>query len=52
MRGAFAAGRIISPRTARSQLTGGMIWGLGAALHEATEIDHRTARYANDNISE
>jgi len=52
MVGAFAAGRIVNPRTARSQLMGGMIWGLGAALHEVTEIDTHTARYANDNISE
>ncbi len=50
--GAFAAGRIVSPRQAHSQLTGGMIWGIGAALHETTEIDHRTARYMNDNLSE
>src|SRR5712672_480871 len=35
--GAFAAGRILNPRTARSQLMGGMIWGIGSALHEATE---------------
>lgn len=52
MVGAFAAGRIVNPRTARSQLMGGMIWGLGAALLEATEIDMRTARYVNDNIAE
>ncbi len=50
--GAFAAGRIINPRTAHSQLMGGMIWGIGSALHEKTEIDPRTARYTNDNISE
>ena len=40
--GAFAAGRIMNPRTARSQLMGGMIWGIGSALHEATEIDAQT----------
>ena len=50
--GAFAAGRIVSPRQAHSQLTGGLIWGIGAALHEETEIDRRTARYMNDNLSE
>ncbi|WP_207802803.1 xanthine dehydrogenase family protein molybdopterin-binding subunit [Roseicella frigidaeris] len=50
--GAFAAGRIVNPRTARSQLMGGLIWGIGSALHEATEIDRRTARYVNDNIAE
>ena len=50
--GAFAAGRIMNPRTARSQLMGGLIWGIGSALHEATEIDVKRARYVNDNLSE
>jgi xanthine dehydrogenase YagR molybdenum-binding subunit len=50
--GAFAAGRIVNPRTARSQLMGGLIWGLSSALHEATELDERAARYVNDDISE
>ena len=50
--GAFAAGRIINPRTAHSQLMGGMIWGISSALHEATELDTRAARYVNDNIAE
>ncbi len=50
--GAFAAGRIANPRTARSQLMGGMIWGIGSALHEHTEIDERSARYVNDNLAE
>ncbi|GAA0585286.1 xanthine dehydrogenase family protein molybdopterin-binding subunit [Craurococcus roseus] len=50
--GAFAAGRVVNPRAARSQLMGGMIWGIGSALHEATEIDERSARYVNDNLAE
>ncbi len=50
--GAFAAGRIMNPRTARSQLMGGMIWGISAALYEATEIDKRAARYVNDNLAD
>jgi xanthine dehydrogenase YagR molybdenum-binding subunit len=50
--GAFAAGRIMNARTARSQLMGGQVWGLSSALHEATEIDHRTARYVNDNLAD
>ncbi len=50
--GAFAAGRIMNPRTARSQLMGGMIWGLSAALFEATELDKRTARYVNTNLAD
>lgn len=50
--GAFAAGRIMNPRTARSQLMGGLIWGVSSALHEATEIDEKRARYVNNNIAE
>jgi xanthine dehydrogenase YagR molybdenum-binding subunit len=49
---AFAAGRIMNPKTAKSQLMGGQIWGISAALHEATEIDMRAARYTNDDLAE
>lgn len=52
MVGAFAAGRIMNPRTAHSQYMGAMIWGVGSALHEATEIDPRNARYVNDNLAD
>jgi xanthine dehydrogenase YagR molybdenum-binding subunit len=52
MVGAYAAGRIVDPTTARSQLMGGMIWGLSCALHEATEIDRRSARYYNTDLAE
>jgi xanthine dehydrogenase YagR molybdenum-binding subunit len=52
MVGAFAAGRIMNTRTARSQYLGGMIWGVSSALHEATEIDPRNARYVNDNLAD
>ena len=50
--GAFAAGHIMNPRTARSQLMGGMVWGIGSALHEETELDARHARYVNADIAE
>ena len=50
--GAFAAGRIVDPTTAKSQLMGGLIWGVSSALHEATEIDHRRARYYNTDLAE
>jgi xanthine dehydrogenase YagR molybdenum-binding subunit len=50
--GAFAAGHIMNTRTAHSQLMGGMIWGISSALHEATEIDKREARYINDNLAD
>jgi xanthine dehydrogenase YagR molybdenum-binding subunit len=50
--GAFAAGRIMNPRTARSQLMGGLIWGMSSALLEATKLDERYARYVNDNLAD
>jgi xanthine dehydrogenase YagR molybdenum-binding subunit len=50
--GAFAAGHIMNPRTARSQLMGGLIWGMSSALLEATELDARYARYVNDNLAD
>ena len=50
--GAYVAGRIVNPKAAKSQLMGGQIWGVSAALHEATEIDRRAARYTNSDLSE
>jgi xanthine dehydrogenase YagR molybdenum-binding subunit len=50
--GAFAAGHIMNPRTARSQLMGGLIRGMSSALHEATELDERYARYVNNNLAD
>ena len=50
--GTYAAGRIVNPRTANSQMVGGLIWGLSSALHEATEVDPRAARYVNDSLAE
>lgn len=50
--GALAAGRVLNPLTARSQLEGGMVWGIGAALFEATDVDARTGRYANENLAD
>ena len=50
--GAFAGGHILNPLTAHSQLIGGMIWGLGSALLEETEIDPATGLYVNDNLAD
>ena len=50
--GAFAAGRIMNEKTARSQYLGGMVWGIGHALLEISEVDPRTGACMNDNISE
>ncbi|MBS0334056.1 MAG: xanthine dehydrogenase family protein molybdopterin-binding subunit [Proteobacteria bacterium] len=49
---AFASGTIVNPLTAYSQYMGGAIWGLSSALHEATEIDLRAARYVNTNLAD
>ncbi len=49
--GAFAAGRIINPRLAKSQLTGGMIWGISFALHEDAIHDPRTGRPMNADFA-
>jgi xanthine dehydrogenase YagR molybdenum-binding subunit len=50
--GAFAAGRIINPRMVRSQLCGGMIWGVSFALHEQAIMDPRSGRPMNPNLGE
>jgi xanthine dehydrogenase YagR molybdenum-binding subunit len=49
---AVAAGRILNPRTAGSQIMGGMVWGIGMALHEETLVDHALGRIMNANIAE
>ncbi|GCD45757.1 xanthine dehydrogenase family protein molybdopterin-binding subunit [Streptomyces paromomycinus] len=49
--GAFAAGRIINPRTARSQLIGGMTMGLSMALHEETVTDPRYGLLVNHDLA-
>jgi xanthine dehydrogenase YagR molybdenum-binding subunit len=52
MVGAFAAGRIINPKLVRSQLFGGMIWGVSFALHEEAVVDRRSGRIMNANLAE
>ncbi|OEZ02659.1 MULTISPECIES: xanthine dehydrogenase family protein molybdopterin-binding subunit [Stenotrophomonas] len=49
---AIAAGRILNPTTARSQIVGGVVWGIGAALHEHTEADHRFGRFMNRDFAQ
>jgi len=50
--GVFAAGRIINPKTARSQLLGAMTMGLSMALHEASVLDPRFGDYVNHDFAE
>jgi xanthine dehydrogenase YagR molybdenum-binding subunit len=49
---AVAAGRIINPKTARSQILGGVVFGMGMALHEETLVDHKLGRIVNHNLAE
>lgn len=49
---AIAGGRILNPKTARSQILGGMVWGISMALHEGSLPDHHYGRFMNHNLSE
>jgi xanthine dehydrogenase YagR molybdenum-binding subunit len=50
-RGVFACGRIINPKTARSQFIGGMTMGIGMALLEETKLDTRLGTYVNHDLA-
>ena len=52
MTGAFAPGRVLNPKTARSQLMGGMLWGLSQALLEGTRMDTSLGRWANASLGD
>ena len=47
-----AAGRIINPKTARSQILGSMIWGISKSLREETILDEKFGKYMNTNLGE
>jgi xanthine dehydrogenase YagR molybdenum-binding subunit len=49
---AVAAGRILNPKTARSQILGGVVMGIGMALHEEAMFDHGLGKVMNQNIAE
>jgi xanthine dehydrogenase YagR molybdenum-binding subunit len=49
---AVAAGRILNTKTGRSQIMGGVVWGIGMALHEEALIDHAFGRVMNANIAD
>jgi xanthine dehydrogenase YagR molybdenum-binding subunit len=51
MTGVFAAGRIINPKTARSQIIGGMTMGLSMALHEESVVDPRFGHVLNHDFA-
>jgi xanthine dehydrogenase YagR molybdenum-binding subunit len=48
----YDAGRVINPKLAHSQAIGGMVGGIGMALLEGTELDHRDGRIVNANMSD
>jgi xanthine dehydrogenase YagR molybdenum-binding subunit len=50
MLGAFACGRILNAKTARSQITGGMIWGVGTALTEINRVDERFGSFIGQDL--
>jgi len=52
MLGVFAAGRILNPKTARSQCLGGMTFGIGAALTEELVHDTRNGKAVNHDLAE
>ncbi|MHC8297770.1 xanthine dehydrogenase family protein molybdopterin-binding subunit [Pseudomonas sp. ZS1P83] len=49
---AIAAGRVVNPKMARSQILGGVVWGIGMALHEETQTDHALGRHMNHSLAE
>ncbi|QJW89613.1 xanthine dehydrogenase family protein molybdopterin-binding subunit [Spirosoma taeanense] len=49
---AVAGGKILNPRTARSQIIGGMVWGISSALMEESAMDHNFGRFMNHNLAE
>ena len=51
MFGVFAAGRILNAKTAKSQITGGMIWGIGTALTETNPVDPRYGSFLNQDMA-
>ena len=52
MLGVFTAGRVLNAKTARSQAIGGMVFGVGAALHEGITLDPRFGYFVNRDLAE
>ncbi|WP_434663225.1 xanthine dehydrogenase family protein molybdopterin-binding subunit [Paraburkholderia sp. A3BS-1L] len=49
---AVAAGRIVNAATAANQVAGGVVWGIGMALHERAQFDHALGRVMNHNLAD
>jgi xanthine dehydrogenase YagR molybdenum-binding subunit len=50
--GAFGVGKILNQKTARSQMIGGIVWGISQALHEESILDDRYGNFVNHNLAE
>jgi xanthine dehydrogenase YagR molybdenum-binding subunit len=51
MVGVFAVGRVLNTKTARSQMIGGMAWGIGSALLEENHVDPRYGSFINQDLA-
>jgi xanthine dehydrogenase YagR molybdenum-binding subunit len=49
---AIAGGRVLNPKTAQSQVMGGIVWGIGVALEEESVMDQNFGRFINHNLAE
>jgi xanthine dehydrogenase YagR molybdenum-binding subunit len=49
---AIAGGRVLNPKTARSQILGGIVWGIGMALEEESVLDHAFGRFMTHNLAD
>jgi xanthine dehydrogenase YagR molybdenum-binding subunit len=49
---AIAGGRILNPKTARSQILGAVVWGIGMALQEESVMDHTFGRFITRNLAD
>jgi xanthine dehydrogenase YagR molybdenum-binding subunit len=49
---AVAGGRVLNPKTARSQILGGIVWGIGMALQEKSVIDQNFGRFMTHNLAD
>ena len=50
--GSYSVGQLLNAKTGHSQLMGGIVWGIGMALMEETNIDARFGRAVNGNLAE
>ena len=51
MLGSYSVGHILNPRTAKSQLVGGLIWGWGSAAMEASMFEPRLGRFLSKDLA-